>query len=273
MLIRKNFLLAAILLATVFAFAKKATIWQQDTSKPKEIPTTEFETYWQQKGQESIIYTISDGVHTSEATLNFELIDFRTDKYVKLSSDHREKAVSVLALNSQFQEDKFSTNCSVFTPTDAKLFPHSLKIMASTHEPAGNSYKELLAKSRVYELLGSSYTEADANQKGQIDRNWSEDELWTKIRTNPAKLPTGNFKIILGLGYANKQHLPIGLHDATAKIDTIRTDSSNYSLRYALQYPSLKRNLNINFGSTWPYSILGWEDIMQGAVVKAVIKK
>jgi hypothetical protein len=130
----------------------------------------------------------------------------------------------------------------------------------------------LSAKGQEYDIFGRSYTETDGVLTGQIQRNWLEDEIWTRLRIDPSQLPKGDFKIILGLGHANKYHLPTELHEAVGKIDTIKTEGISKSIRYSLRYPSLSRSLNIVFGSTAPYLIESWTDSTQNAVIRAVRK-
>lgn len=271
MFIRKNFLFVVVLLAVVFAFAMQATIFQNPSSASTPPPplSEAFKRYWYAGKAEVTSYEIQQArygnLHPGEAILIFVTEDFRTDTQVKLESDQKDKATSVLKLNAvtKFVTGiyDYSMMTSVFTPTDTKLFPHSLKVSASVQEWCGHVYSQLNLQNRKYHVQGSSYFEAEVHTDEQIDREWLEDEIWTRLRINPDKLPTGECKMIPSLTACRLRHELPKPQAATAQMDTLLQEANGPKLkRYTLKYPSLQRELSVVFEADFPHGIVSWQE-------------
>lgn len=281
MFIRNNFLFLVVLLAIVFAFAMKATVFQNlsTTTSPSVEPSEPFKNYWYAGKAELNSYTLEQArygnMHSGDAVLIFVTEDFRTDKQVKLESDKKETATSILKMNAlrRFVTGiyDYSVMTSVFSPVDTKLFPHALKVSASAQDWCGHSYTQLNLHNRKYEVERKSYFENEVQEDFEIDRVWLEDELWTRLRMNPEKLPTGEVQIVPSVQEARLRHKKIAPETAQAQLDSADVSSQKYSLKYA------DRELSIRFNRQFPHQILGWEDTYQQngkrLTTKATLKK
>lgn len=281
MFIRNNFLFLVVLLAIVFAFAMKATVFQNSstTTSPSVEPSEPFKNYWYAGKAELSSYALEQArygnMHSGDAVLIFVTEDFRTDKQVKLESDKKETATSILKMNAlrHFVTGiyDYSLMTSVFSPVDTKLFPHSLKISASAQDWCGHSYTQLNLHNRKYTVEQKSYFENEVQEDFEIDRVWLEDELWTRLRLNPEKLPTGEVQIVPSVQEARLRHKKLAPETAQAQLDSADVSSQKYSLKYA------DRELSIRFNRQFPHQILGWEDTYQQngkrLTTKATLKK
>lgn len=267
MFARKNFLFVVVLLAVVFAFTMQATVFQNPPSAagPSAGLPEAFKQYWYAGKAEISTYDLQQArygnINPGEAVLIFVTEDFRTDKQVKLESDQKDKATSILKLNTitKFVTGiyDYSMMTSVFTPTDTKLFPHSLKVAASVQEWCGHVYSQLNLQNRKYHVQGNSYFEAEVNTDEEINREWLEDELWTRLRMNPDRLPTGEVKIIPSLTACRLRHQNPKPEAAQAQMDTL---TGKKRKQYRLKYPEQQRELSIVFEAAFPYQIVSWQE-------------
>lgn len=257
-MIRKNFLFVVILMATAFAVFKGATIWQQEPKKPDLNADNEaFNIYWKNKIEQTTYQKIGDGDST-EAVLSYQIRDFSTQNWEIAQDQQSANTLPVLCFD--FQKNgrgatQIASNLSVFSATDTKLFPHSLK--ARFNEKNASKQTSLQAN-----LVDFSYQFTDNSSKHyQLERTWLEDEIWTRLRQNPEQLPTGDFKMIPSLGNGLGQNL--SPEEATAQIDTLISDSSfvgkNHKV-YSLNFPKQKKTLAIVYKNLPPFQIIGWKE-------------
>ena len=106
----------------------------------------------------------------------------------------------------------------------------------------------------MYHFGGYSYFEQEGDQKFSLPMHLLEDELWTRLRLAPDKLPIGKTPIITGAFYTQLAHTPIGIEQATL---TMIADSTAQTL--TLQY-SNNRVLKIVTEKTFPFKIMMWEE-------------
>ncbi|MGF7218553.1 hypothetical protein GGR92_004730 [Spirosoma lacussanchae] len=273
--ITKNFLLVVLALAVVFAFAMKATVFQQSTpasaTPAAAPPNPAFAGYWFAGKAELNHYRLQQAqygvLNPGEAVLIFVTEDFRTDKQVKAETDEsRDKAIPVLKTN---MSKKFVTGIydyslftSVFTPINNPSFPNTLKVSTSAQEWCGHSYLQANYRNNGYAISGKSYFEKEVDEAYTIDKVWFEDELWNRIRLNPDKLPTGEVRLVPGTMTARLRHTTLEPLLAKAQIDDY--EGVLYPGRllraYTIQYPTDDRTLIIVFESTFPHKIVGWEE-------------
>ena len=103
--------------------------------------------------------------------------------------------------------------------------------------------------------MSHSYFEGEADQEFKLPKTWLENEIWTKIRINPAELPQGEIEIIPSLEYTRTGHKTMKAYKATATLD------QNVDMNiYTVDYPELGRSLSIEFSPVFPYSIEGWTE-------------
>jgi hypothetical protein len=140
-------------------------------------------------------------------------------------------------------------------PLDHSEHPHSLKLTASSQDWCGQSFLQANWKGNRYEIQQFSYFESEGDKKFALPRGILEDELWTLIRVAPDALPSGEIKIIPSSFYLRLTHKEVKVYNAITRLDK-KTDHFTYSI----DYPELKRKLEIDFETGFPYKILGWKE-------------
>jgi hypothetical protein len=275
-IVTKNFLLIVLLLAVVFAFVKKATIFQkQPDTKPRPVDTvsSEFTNYWFSGKAEINSYQLKQAkngaLNTGEAMLIFITEDFRTDKQVKAA-----KADNTIPVLKTTSSKKFSTGVydyalltSVFTPINTNkntppLFPNTLKVSLSDQEWDGHSYLQVNYRNNAYQVSGKSYYEKEVDENYTIAKALFEDELWNRIRLNPDKLPSGDLQLIPGTMAARLRHKTLEPLPAKATLANYEgvLFPGNFLKSYTIEYPTDDRTLVIIFEKLFPHKIVGWEE-------------
>ncbi|GAB2782590.1 hypothetical protein GCM10027275_27910 [Rhabdobacter roseus] len=229
-----------------------------------------FRDYWYQGQAELSRYSLQQvqygAANPGEAVLIFVTEDFRTDTQVKLESDERDQATSVLKLNAlrRFVTGiyDYSLYSSVFTPVDTDQFEHSLKVTFSAQDWCGQTYTQLNLRDNGYQVLGHSYFEKNAEEDYTTEEAWLEDELWTRLRINPDQLPLGEVPMIPSAAAARLAGQKLEPQPAVGTLSAYEGKAfSGKNLRqYALKYPQAQRELRLVFESTFPYAIVGWEE-------------
>ena len=253
--IRNNFLAICITLAVIYAFAKKATIFQQE-SKPKietVLPINQesnraFSDYWKNGKTETTKYELKeDSILVGEGSLSFS-IDYvngvnKTDSIQVLHSDFTGKIHK--------ESYDYSAMTSAYLPLNLTIRPHALKVINSVQEPTGNSFLELSQIPKSYEILSKNTFKEKTKEHFVLERKNLEDELWAKIRMNPNDLPMGDIEIIPSFAYWQSVRKLPNIYEAKAELkDYVGTEFMGKKLKiYSLDYPDLKRNLSIVFES------------------------
>lgn len=290
--ITKNFLLLVLILAVVFAFAMRATVFQKEpVIKPVAVANetpAQFRQYWFAGKAELNSYRLEQAhygaLYPGEAVLIFVTEDFRTDTQVKSeSAEGRDKAVPVLKTNIT---RKFVTGVydyalftSVFTPIFNPAFPNTLKVSTSAQDWCGHTYIQLNYRNVGYQVSGKSYFEQDADENYTVPKVLLEDELWNLIRLDPAQLPTGEFTVLPGTISARLRHKKLEPLPAKATIAGYEgiLFPGKFLKAYTLEYPTDDRTLVIIFEGRFPYKIMGWKEIYKSKnallTSTAVLKK
>ena len=276
--IRNNFLALCITLAIIFAFTKKAIIFQQEP-KPKVeavLPVNPqnnktFTDYWKNGKIEIIKYELKeDSISVGEGSLTFN-IDYvegvnKTDSIQVLHSDFTGKIHK--------ENYDYSAMTSVYLPLNLSLRPHAMKVMNSVQEPSENSFFELSQIPKSYEIESKNTFKEKTKEHYILERKNLEDELWTKIRMNPKDLPTGDIEIIPSFAFWQSVRKSPNIYEAKAELkDYLGTEFTGKKLKiYTLDYPDLKRNLSIVFEGDFPFGIAGWKRVSEGKVAVGVRK-
>ncbi|MEO9872490.1 hypothetical protein [Ekhidna sp.] len=235
------------------------------TIKPKS-----FNDYWYAGKAEITSYELQQArygeVHSGEAVLVFVTEPFSKKKQVKLDNwrDQSPDNVSVMKLN---MTKKFLTGIypysmmmSTFTPVSADKHPDPFKVTTSSQEWCGHTFMQLNLEEKDYRLRGYSYFESEGDVDISVPNAILEDELWTRIRLNPESLPVGEVELVPSTFYLRLRHQESGVKKATTKISEL--SKSDYAgdahKMYSIEYDN--RSVNIYFESTFPYTILGWEE-------------
>ena len=270
--IRNNFLAICITCAVLFAFAKKATVFQQEP-KPKvetvlpinqEINKT-FVDYWKNGKTEITKYELKENsISVGQGSLTFNV------QYVEGVN----KEDSIQVLHSDFtgkihkENYDYSAMTSSYLPLNLTLRPHAMKVINSVQEPAGNSFLALLQIPKSYEIVAKNTFKEKTKEHYILERQHLEDELWAKIRLNPNDLPMGDIEIIPSFAYWQSVRKSPSINEAKAELkDYAGTEFTGKKLQlYSLDYPDLKRNLSIVFESDFPFEIVGWKRVSDGKI-------
>lgn len=242
-----------------------------------------FGDYWYQGKAEIASYDLQQvrygEMREGHAVLIFVTEDLSRSKLVKLDdpSGNRRDALKVMKLNATRKFNTgiypYSTMTSVFTPVYMNDDPKTVKLTTTSQEWCGHTFLQATLKGNLYKIQGNSYFESEGNQKYSVKSVITEDELWNRIRINPAGLPAGNIEILPSGLYCRFKHVSFKPEKAEA---TVVERPGKISI-YRIHYPDLHRTLSIEFSSAFPFEIQGWEESYpEGGKImttKAVLKK
>lgn len=223
--------------------------------KPKTKLSKEFKGYWYAGEAEITSYKLEQArygeMRDGEAVLVFVTEDFLPNVQVK-ADNYSDTNIPVLKLNAT---KKFNTGIYPYSIMQSTFYPvannaHAIKVSASIQEWCGQVYTQINNRDQ-FKIMSHSYFQGEADQNFKIEKTWTENELWTKLRIDPKSLPEGDLTIIPSLEFTRLRHKDIKAYDAYAKLD---------ETNYTITYPELGRTLKINFNAQFPYEISGWEE-------------
>lgn len=279
--------------SVIVIFLLLASCDEKDSQKKSQVSDSEwFREYWYKGNAEISSYDLQQAqygkLNKGEAIMIFVTEDFRLDKQVKLESDNKELATTVLKLNfiKKFVTGiyDYSMYTSVFTPVQTNTFPSTLKVTNTNQEWCGQSFLQLNYRQNGYQLLGKSYFEEEVEEESHIDNAVLEDELWAKIRLlSIEELPTGNMFVIPSMTSLRLRHRKVQAEMAKISLEPYAGDSTfrgQSLIHYKISYPESKRDLSIFFEKEFPHQIVGWEEtyetknklLTSKAVLKATIQ-
>ena len=199
-------------------------------------------------------------VYDGDAVLIFVTEDFLSDKHVKHERGN-EPSTSVLKLNAMRQFTTglypYSIMTSIFTPV-APDQTRTLKVTSTAQEWCGHTFAQLNHRDSGYKATLRSYFQSDGDRDLTLPDAILEDEIWTRIRLAPERLPTGEIQIIPGMLFHRLTHTLPDVQTANAEL--IESDTTRI---YTLAYTSIGRKLAITFEKNYPHAILGWEESIQ----------
>jgi len=242
----------------------------------KAVPLPpEFGKYWFQGKAELTSYDLTQArygeLHRGEAVLVFVTEDLSRKKQVKLDNPAAAAADRLPVLKLNFSKNfntgvyPYSILTSTFTPLDLAANPHSPKVSMSVQEWCGHVFTQLNLGPRGYTVSEKSYFESEGDSETKLELALLEDELWNRIRINPASLPIGRIQLVPSTVYCRLQHLPLRPEAATASLHTVPASpnaaSSAPMQAYTMAYVGPKQHtLNIYFEKAFPHRILGWDE-------------
>jgi hypothetical protein len=259
-------LLAPLLLALSCSSAPQ----EKPPIKAAPLPPA-FGAYWFQGKAELTSYTLEQArygeIHPGEAVLIFVTEDFSRRKQVKLDDPSKAPADDKLPVLKLNFEKKFLTGIypysvltSTFTPLDQTP---TVKVSTSVQEWCGHIFTQLNLRKTKYNVSLKSYFESEGDRETSLPITPLEDELWSRIRLNPAGLPTGSISLVPGTTYTRLQHQPLQAEAATATLvnatATSRFGATSPLQAYKVTYKS-GRTLTIYFEQAFPHRILGWDE-------------
>ncbi|WP_178988213.1 septum formation inhibitor Maf [Winogradskyella schleiferi] len=228
---------------------------ETETSAPETKLSSEFKDFWYNGEAEITSYKLEQArygeMREGTAVLVFVSEDFLPEEQVK-ADNYSENNIPVLKLNAT---KNFNTGIYPYSIMQSTFYPvannqHALKISASVQEWCGQVYTQLNNRTD-FEVMSHSYFQGEADETFQIEKTWTENELWLKLRIDPKSLPTGKINIIPSIEYTRLKHENIKAYEATASLK---------NSIYTLTYNDLNRTLRINFNPNFPYDILSWEE-------------
>lgn len=232
----------------------------EDFKETKVIKLSdEFKEYWYAGDAELTSYKLNQArygeLREGTSVLIYVTEPFLADKQVKADKSAASN-IPVLKLNST---KKYLTGIYPYSIMTSIFYPvsndqHAIKVSNSVQEWCGHVYVQLNNRKK-YEIDAHSYFESEADQKLRLDKNYLEDEIWTKIRIDPNTLPTGNIDMIPSMEYIRLGHKEIKAYKATAS-----SSNANGVITYTITYPELNRTLSIDYSESFPYTIEGWKD-------------
>lgn len=259
------------LLTCILCIMGCANINSQIPQNMVSFDSKEFHDYWYSGDAELTRYELEQArygeVFKGDAVLIFVTEDFWTDKQVKYEGGKKTNKVKpILKLN--FTRKFFtgiypySMMSSIFSPIDGKQ--SAIKVTTSSQEWCGHTFSQLNLNNNKYKGKLFSYFQEEGDQEFQLDKALLEEEIWSKIRLNPASLPTGNIKLIPNTQATRLNHRKVKVENATASIKSFQDATlSNKPLnKYRVEYKDFKRVVEIYYETEFPYVIVGWEEQM-----------
>jgi hypothetical protein len=225
-------------------------------------PPIDFNAYWHAGKAELNRYTLVQArygeLHEGDAVLVFVTEDFLPDRQVKSEAPIRPPgAVPVLKLNLVKEVNtgiyRYSMMSSVFTPTAPGA--KTLKVATSVQEWCGQTYLQMNLREGTYEAVSHSYFEREGDDRFRLPGVLLEDEVWTRIRLSPERLPTGPVQAIPGTLSARLRHRRLAAEPAQATLERGARES-----RYVLEYPDARRTLAIRFRTAFPHEIVAFDE-------------
>ena len=189
------------------------------------------------------------------AVLVYVTEPFLTIEQVKADRNNTDN-ISVLKLNST---KKYLTGIYPYSIMSSTFYPvydnqHAIKVSTSVQEWCGHVYSQLNNRDS-FEIESHSYFEGEADQQLSLPKSWLENEIWSKIRINPADLPQGLIEMIPSFEYIRMAHKEFRSYKATATLKEV-----GQMMVYSIEYPDLNRSLEIEFSLNFPYTISGWSE-------------
>lgn len=250
-------------------------------SKEEFVMNQQSTAYWYDGKAEISSYALEQArygeIRKGTCVTVFVTEDFLKDKLVKpdnvLSQVGNTTKVLKLNMIKNFNTGiyNYSMMLSVFTPVDLKN--QTLKITSSVSEWCGQAFAIMELKDQKYKYRSFSYFEKEVEREFELNKTWSEDEIWNIIKISPEKLPVGNVKMINGFFYVRLNHRKLQIEQVETKLNKHITCPEWYNTKdilnsYEIKYPEINRKLTIFFTENFPHSIIGWEDVYPDLISK-----
>jgi hypothetical protein len=267
--VTKNFLLIVVLLSVGFAVAMRATVYQKDPAAVPvpalSVPPEQFSAYWQRDQSEETAYDfqINNDHVNKPVTLVFSAIDFRTDAHQPArTAEDRTRSVRVLAcqLISPFPDSVGNRQeVQVFTPVNRSEFLETIQVYAALQTTNDRYAQRLDYQTGQFVLSRQQEDKQRMLPDYKLEKTLLEDELWTRIRLNPAKLPIGHIRLLPSL--TTRQGRLWAEKAIATRADSGSVAFSRPGLQaYSVRFDKSGRTLTIWYARDFPHRIAGWED-------------
>lgn len=259
--LRLNVLAVAGMVGVLISCSSNQPKHQIDFQLPEE-----FGSYWYQGQAELAKYNLQQvrygEMREGQAVLIFVTEDFSKSKQVKLDNQGEglDDVLKVMKLNAMRKFNTgiypYSTMTSAFTPIYLNEDPQSVKLTTSVQEWCGQSFIQANLAGQNYRIQSNSYFESEGDMSYTVASVLMEDELWNRVRLNPAALPTGSLEMLPSTLYCRFMHKAF----APTPVEAQLTESGGDSRIYQLAYTQLDRTLKIEFEKNFPHRIVRWEE-------------
>ena len=260
-------LLVLIALTSVPALAQEAPKvihTEQFAKKP-----TDFRSYWYRGLAEMNRFEVKQSrygeLHDGEWVVIFVTEDFLTDKQVKHEFGPKTNAVPAMKM---LNYRRFWTGIYPYNITTAAILPVKDKALSkltfTETEWCGQVFAQLNKRGGGFDVESRSYFQAEGDRDFKLAGIVTEDELWTRLRLDPASLPLGDFEAIPSLTYLRLNHQEMKAYSASAKI---KSDLSPAFLKgakvnvYTITFKDLGRSMSLYYEPTFPYRVVGFEEV------------
>lgn len=226
---------------------------------PKKELSEAFKTYWYAGEAEITSYKLQQArygeTRDGEAVLIYVTEPFLPKAQVKADASHSDN-IPVLKLNAT---KNYLTGIYPYSIMTSSFYPvhdnqHAIKVAFSSQEWCGQVYAQLNNREQ-FDVMSHSYFESEGDQDLKLEKTILENEIWNKIRIDPANLPIGDFNVIPSLEYIRLSHKELKAYKASLTL----SDADGTST-YEINYPELQRSLKINFSTHFPHAVDGWSE-------------
>lgn len=238
-----------------------------DNSAPRLAPDSAFSSYWYDGLAEISSYNLSQSrygeAREGKAVLIFVTEPFSKSKQVKLDDPSAAGMDEMTVLKLNFTKNfitgiyPYSMMLSAFTPVETRDYVHSPKITMSSQEWCGQAFSQLNLQEDGFKVSSYSYFEREGDTEVMLPKVLLEDEIWNKIRLNYMDLPIGEAVVLPGFFHTRLVHEMQKAESIVASLE-----ASGEEATYSITYPHNGRKLSIRFGTSHPYHILGWEEVV-----------
>jgi len=256
--------LAPLVLFASFVGLAACAASQEDPGPPVRPDEETFRRQWYERGAEITRYRLEQSrygeVRDGDAVLVFVTEPFDPEAQVKADDPDQADAVPVLKLNHtrKFLTGiyPYSTMTSIFQPHDGDRLPRVLKTTTSVQEWCGQVFAQYNRREDGWRLRSFSYFQSEGDRDAELPDAWLEEELWTRLRCDPASLPTGEVTIVPGNLFCRFRHVEPRPLPARAALGI--DDEGDRT--YTVTWPELDRQLRITFAAEFPFAIESWEE-------------
>ena len=250
-------------------------------NSPDSGPTPKLNPYWYQGKAEVSVFELQqnryNALHPGEVVLIQVTEDFNVEKQVKSDRGRASYTTPVLKTNliERFTTGlyDYSVMTSTFTSVESA---HTFKVSSSSQDWCGQGYLQFNRITKGYKWQQRSYFESEGDANGKLDEVLLEDELFNLVRIYGLDVVSGDVDILPAARYIQHKHVP--LKPVKANL-SIQPGLSQNTRLLVIEFPSLDRKKIIEFESSEPFRILGWEDTYPSAfdgekrTTKATLKK
>lgn len=251
--------------ASARALSVDATTSREFAQKHKD-----FKSYWFRGLAEMNRFELKQSrygeIHEGEAVMVFVTEPFLRDKQVKSDVSKDPNAVQILKNNfyRRFYTGVYPYTIMTSTFTPASGEEPTIKLSETVQDWCGQFFAQLNLNPAKdgFDAKSFSYFQSGGDQQSAIASTLIEDDLFTRVRLGPDKLPTGELDILPSATYVRLAHKDWTARKANATLSTpAESEFSDVPVRtYTIAYPEPARTLKIHFEADFPYRIVAFED-------------